>query len=375
MKNIRYAIIGAGMMGQEHIRNIALLDNTSISVICEPDDNMRNEARTLARQLGSENIVATTSAESCDLKSLADALVIVSPNHTHHRLLLDLLPLEIPILVEKPLCTTLKDTREIVSAMATRKQPVWVAMEYRYMPPTTRLIEQLQTNRIGRLQMLSIQEHRYPFLPKVGDWNRFSANTGGTMVEKCCHYFDLMCLITNAEPVRVYASGACDVNHLDERYDGNTPDIIDNAFAILDFANGMRCSMDLCMFAEGSEPQETITAVGNKGKLEVKLPGPDRFWPDAPTRHAQLAYMPRQAVPPTIEEIKVDEKLLAAGDHHGATFYQHQKFADVIRTGSAVEVGISEGAIAVAIGLAAEESISTGKAIPIDTSGLRIPTA
>ena len=49
--------------------------------------------------------------------------------------------------------------------------------------------------RVGTLQMLSIREHRFPFLPKVGDWNRFSRNTGGTMVEKCCHFFDLMRLI------------------------------------------------------------------------------------------------------------------------------------------------------------------------------------
>jgi len=300
MTKIRYAIIGAGMMGQEHIRNIALLDNTSVSVIC----------------------VVSTPAE-VNLAALADALVIVSPNHTHHSLLKELLPLEIPILAEKPLCTTIEDTKEIVSAMKNRKAPVWVAMEYRYMPPTSRLIAEIQSGRIGKLQMLSIQEHRYPFLPKIGDWNRFSENTGGTLV-------------------------------------------------IVDFDNGMRCSMDLCMFAEGSDPQEIITAVGNEGKLVVRLPGPDRFWPDTPPRHADMAYMPRKPVPVTTETIEVDEKLLAAGDHHGGTFYQHMKFANVIRTGAPVEVSVSDGAIAVAIGLAAEQSIKTGEAVKIDNTHFKI---
>jgi len=352
MQKTRYAIIGAGMMGQEHIRNIALLSNTEISVICEPDATMRAESRALAHELGSQDVTVAASAATCDLKALADALVIVSPNHTHHQLLLELLPLEIPILVEKPLCTSMADTKEVLAAMSNHKAPVWVAMEYRFMPPTTRLIKELQAAKVGKLQMLSIQEHRYPFLPKIGDWNRFSANTGGTMVEKCCHYFDLMCLICNADPIRVYASGGCDVNHLDEQYNGKTPDIIDNAFAIVDFDNGMRCSLDLCMFAEGSEPQETITAIGHDGKLEVRIPGPDRFWPVAPPRHAEL--------------------ILAAGDHHGATFYQHQKFLDVIRSEAAVEVGIQEGAIAVAMGLAAEESIRTGTAVPVNTSDLKL---
>ncbi len=91
---------------------------------------------------------------------------------------------------------------------------------------------------------ITIREHRFPFLPKVGDWNRFSANTGGTMVEKCCHFFDLMRLIVGSEAVRVYCSGAMDMNHLDERYDGQRPDIIDNSFTTVDFANGVHAMLD-----------------------------------------------------------------------------------------------------------------------------------
>ncbi len=90
------------------------------------------------------------------------------------------------------------------------------------------------------MKMVAIREHRFPFLVKVGDWNRFNRNTGGTLVEKCCHFFDLMRLVAGAEPVSVLASGAQDVNHLDERYNGEVPDILDNAYVIVDFANGVR---------------------------------------------------------------------------------------------------------------------------------------
>lgn len=58
------------------------------------------------------------------------------------------------------------------------------------------------------------------FFYKVNNWNRFNVNTGGTLVEKCCHFFDLMRLFAGANPVRVMASGAIDVNHKDEIYDG-----------------------------------------------------------------------------------------------------------------------------------------------------------
>ena len=70
-------------------------------------------------------------------------------------------------------------------------------------------------------------------------------------MEKCCHFFDLMRLVAGADPVRVMASGGQDVNHLDEVYDGRVPDIVDNAFVIVDFANGVRGALDLSMFAEG----------------------------------------------------------------------------------------------------------------------------
>jgi predicted dehydrogenase len=216
--------------------------------------------------------------------------------------------------------------------------------------------------------MLSIREHRYPFLKKVGDWNRFNANTGGTLVEKCCHFFDLMRLIIGADPIRLYASGGMSHNHADESYGGKTPDILDNAFVVLDFASGQRAMLELCMFAEGSRYQEAVTVVGVKGKLECLVPGPGRFWPtnlgDAPV--AQLIVSPRDALAsggPRSLDIPVDPALLAAGDHNGSTFYQHQKFAAVVRGEGAVEVTLQDGLKAVMIGLAAEASCKTGLAI------------
>src|SRR5262249_24334545 len=156
---------------------------------------------------------------------------------------------------------TLDDARWVAERAAQSDAPFWTAMEYRYMPPVAEYIGQLRDGRIGTLRMLSIREHRFPFLKKDGDWNRFARNTGGSMVEKCCHFFDMMRLIVGAGAVRVYCSGAMDVNHLDERYDGQRPDIIDNSYTTVDFANGVRAMLDLSMFAEGAENQEEITAV------------------------------------------------------------------------------------------------------------------
>ena len=102
------------------------------------------------------------------------------------------------MLVEKPLCTTVADCQR---RGATGRPPVrpsrvvWMGLEYRYMPPTQRLLAEVRGGTVGNVQMVAIREHRFPFLHKVGNWNRFSRNTGGTLVEKCCHYFDLMNLV------------------------------------------------------------------------------------------------------------------------------------------------------------------------------------
>jgi myo-inositol 2-dehydrogenase/D-chiro-inositol 1-dehydrogenase len=237
---------------------------------------------------------------------------------------------------------------------------VWVAMEYRYIPPVQRLIEAVHSGETGVPRMISIREHRFPFLKKVGDWNRFEAKTGGTLVEKCCHFFDLMRLIAKAEPIRVYASGNADVNFRDEDYDGLRPDILDNAFVVVDFDNGLRAMLDLCMFAEGSNWQEAIAVTGDIAKAEAFVPGPSRFAPDGKERHSEFVLSPRATKREEREIVDVDAAILAVGDHHGSTFFQHQKFLEMIRNGGMPEVSLEDGLKAVRIGLAAEKSAKTG---------------
>ena len=70
-------------------------------------------------------------------------LVIVSPNHTHVDVLRDALGSGLPILVEKPLCTTVEDCDRVIEQAAGRRAPVWVAMEYRYMPPIQTFLDEL----------------------------------------------------------------------------------------------------------------------------------------------------------------------------------------------------------------------------------------
>lgn len=364
MDTVRYGIIGSGMMGREHIRNLALIPGAVVTAVADPDP----EQRALSQRLAGGDCAAFADHRELGARDLCDAYVVASPNQTHFQVLSDILPWDQPVLVEKPLCATVADSRAVLALAAKRSAPVWVAMEYRYMPPLQRLRAELAAGTAGRLHMISIREHRYPFLSKVGDWNRFAANTGGTMVEKCCHFFDLMRLLAQAEPVRVYGSGGMDVNFLDELYDGRRPDIIDNAFVVVDFANGIRAMLDLCMFAEGSYWQEQISAVGDAARIDALIPGPARFSPDGRERAAELVFSPRDSKIERREEVHTDETILSAGDHHGSTYFQHRKFFDLVVNGGRPEVTLEDGLSAVIVGAAAEESIRTGQAIDLRTA-------
>lgn len=359
--SLGYGIIGCGMMGREHIRNIALLGDAHVAAIYEPDAAMMARALELAP-------TARPAASIADL--LADpkvgCVLIASPNFRHVENLEQVVSTRpLPVLVEKPLFTDPADAARL-GDLARRLPLVWVAMEYRYMPPVATFIRDA-AEATGGIRMLTIREHRFPFLSKVGDWNRFNRNTGGTFVEKCCHFFDLMRLILQSDPVRVMASAGQAVNHRNEHYDGETPDIWDHGYVLVDFASGARAMLELAMFAEGSRYQEEISAVGPSGKIECLVPGPGRFWPahlgDPPT--PQVILSPRNPPGPRTLDIPVDPALLAAGDHNGSTFYQHRKFVDAVRGRGRVEVTLDDGSWAVMMGLAAQRSAREHQAVSL----------
>jgi predicted dehydrogenase len=360
-EQVRYGLIGTGMMGVEHLNNLAITPGAVVTALADPVETSLASARN-ALGARADGVQAFDSAAALAASGLVDAVIVASPNYTHRSVLEPLFDAGLHILCEKPLATTIADSRWIVDRAAASDAVFWTAMEYRYMPPAAEFIADIHAGKIGRLQMLSIREHRFPFLVKVGDWNRFARNTGGTMVEKCCHFFDLMRLIVQADPVRVYCSGAMDVNHLDEAYDGKRPDIIDNSYTTVDFANGVRAMLDLSMFAEGAENQEEITAVGDKARLDVLIP------------EGAIVYSPRVGFrnPKQVERrvVPVDEAALNAGSHHGSTYYEHQKFIAAVRGEGTVEVTAHDGMMAVAIGVAAELSAREHRVVAMSELGV-----
>jgi myo-inositol 2-dehydrogenase / D-chiro-inositol 1-dehydrogenase len=358
---IRYGIIGCGSMGREHIENLyAMGPGVRVTALADPHGPSIDAALALAR----ERPQVFASHQELLASGLVDVAVIATPNFTHAAILRDALAADLHILVEKPLVTRIEDGLALLAQARGRRKMVWVAQEYRYMPPVAELVRLAHEGAVGRVEQVSIREHREPFYPKVGDWNRFNANTGGTLVEKCCHYFNLMELIVRERPLSVYASGGQRVNHLDESYGGRRPDILDSAYVVLEYPGGARAMLDLCMFAENSVDNEQLIVVGDEGKLESLLPS-------LTLRHGRREDWGRRQAwgqpSGTGKGVAVrrvwDTNIKYAGHHFGASYIEHQRFAAAIREGRGPEIDLAEGLRAVAVGLAAHRSIDDKRVV------------
>lgn len=395
-----------------------LLPSAQILAIADTNDRQIEYAQEI---LTNGKVDPSTVTVYKDYKNLMaddtiEAVIIATPNCHHIHVLREAIAAGKHILCEKPMCSTVADCIEVeglLNAKSSQRAPppvFWVGMEYRYYPSIARLVKEVDEGTVGKMHMLTIREHRFPFLTKVDNWNRFNANTGGTLVEKCCHFFDLMRHIAKAEPVSVFATGGQSVNHLDEVYDGKTSDILDNAYVIVTFDDGTRAMLDFCMFAEAGKYQEELTVIGDKGKVQAMAPthGDKSALTNAnepnfrigvrgePMPKGKTHLPPEGIYLPTVNEFFEDggltQEVIEAGYHGGAIYKEQSNFlssiaawkqlaadanhdveADAKDTNTAdsekggwkelAAVSATDGTLAVAIGAAAHLSIDEGRVV------------
>lgn len=215
---VRYAILGTGLMGVEHLRNLMALadDGAGVAVTALADPHPASLAAAVDAWTDHYAAVAAAAAAAPNGDALPaaalpalpatypsaaalyaagdpgpppfDVLVVATPNYTHAAVVtaaLAVLPPTTHLLVEKPLCTTVADCRALVADAAARRWQgvLWNALEYRYMPAIAEVVRRTWGGGVGRVVMAALREHRFPFLEKVGGWNRFNCWSGGTLVE------------------------------------------------------------------------------------------------------------------------------------------------------------------------------------------------
>ncbi|RDI96053.1 gfo/Idh/MocA family oxidoreductase [Meiothermus sp. QL-1] len=356
----RFNVIGAGVNGQEHIAVTQLEGRCTVHGVYDPNPSSVEGARRVKARFTDEPLVVYESLEAACFDPAVDALIISTPNHTHLEVLRVAVESGKHILLEKPMATNIPDAYQVWQMAQNYPKVLQIGLQYRYKPIYVEALHEVKVRRsIGEVKTLSIVEHREPFLDKVGQWNKFSCYSGGTLVEKCCHYFDLLNLFAGARPVSVYAVGSQAVNFKDFEYRGKKSDILDNAFVILEYPNGVRASFNLCMFVPMF--YEEIVVCGDEGRLRawegVNGQAYSRWahylevicLPDRTSRTTTPSY------PAFIEET----------GHSGATYYEHLRFIEALDGKPSGAASAEEGFWSVVVGVAAEESIRRGEKVSI----------
>ena len=98
-EEIRFGVIGTGMMGIEHIENLQLIEGNIVTAICDPNERSLETANELT---GGEADCFTNHQELLE-KGKVDALVVATPNMTHTEILIDVLEKKINVMIEKKL--------------------------------------------------------------------------------------------------------------------------------------------------------------------------------------------------------------------------------------------------------------------------------
>lgn len=362
----KLGIIGTGTIGQEHMRVARLLGRARVHGIFDTQQRSMDVALANFAQLES-SLAEPPKPPRCydSLETLCadaeiDALMICTPNYTHFDVLKTALDSGKAIFLEKPIATTLADAFAINTLASEYSSFIQLGLQYRYKAQYVEALHEVSVRKsLGALSMISMSEYRPPFLDKVGQWNKFNVTSGGTLVEKCCHYFDLINLLAAAKPLRVYASAGRSGVFDGLSQQGEVSDIDDNALVTIDYANGCRASFTLNMNCP--EFSEELSVVGARGRLITQ----ERFavhhaqelgaslrvelGENGASRETKLAY------PSAIEN----------SGHHGATYYEHCAFLDRLE-GREVEAATpQQGLWSMIVASAAQESSRSGKPVDI----------
>ena len=358
----RLNVIGTGLNGQEHMRITFLEGRATVHGVFDPHPSSIAAAQQIHAQLGSgSELVVYASLEAACSDPMVDGLIICTPNYTHIDVTREAVKAGKHILLEKPMASNLADACEILQLADGYPAVFQVGLQYRYKPIYAEaLFDALVRRSLGNIKTIHMMEHRVPFLDKVGQWNKFSDLSGGTLVEKCCHYFDLINQFAQSVPVSVSAAGGSAVNFLDFEYEGRRSDIVDNAMVIVTYQNGILASFNLCMFAPLFH--EEVVLCGAEGRLTASerwdfLPQP------RPRMHLEI--LRGDGGPSRISQPCYPVFLEESG-HNGSTYFEHRDFINQMQGLETSAASARDGFWSIVVAVAAEEAVRSGELVRID---------
>lgn len=205
----RYAVVGVGHRAAMYVEALAskYADEGVVVAWCDPSPTrMSYYDRVLGRA------PARYAPERfADLlrEQRPDAVIVTSPDATHHHYAVAALRAGCDVVVEKPLTTTAEGARAIADAVRESAGELVVTFNYRYSPRNGELRRLIAEGAIGEVTSVHFEwvldtVHGADYFRR---WHRVKTNSGGLLVHKAGHHFDLVNWWLGDVPETVFALG------------------------------------------------------------------------------------------------------------------------------------------------------------------------
>ncbi len=212
----RYGLIGAGHRAQMYADAIGGAHRDVATLVAIADSNPGRAAYHRDRMVTEYGYAPDAIAlyGPADLEAMiADQrlgrVVITSPDYTHAEMIVRALRAGVDVVVEKPLTINAASAQAIVAAVEETGHQVVVTFNYRYSPRNSALKELISSGVIGTPLSMTFEwvldtAHGADYFRR---WHRDKANSGGLLIHKASHHFDLINWWLADVPRRVFASG------------------------------------------------------------------------------------------------------------------------------------------------------------------------
>jgi predicted dehydrogenase len=187
-------------MGSSHARSYFAVDGFALVGLVDRDTE---RAQKLAAETG--NPAVFTDVDEAMQQTQPDVVCICTYPDTHHALVMKALSAGKHVFVEKPLARTVAEAEEIVRAAHAAKRKVVVGYILRHHPAWTRFIAEART--LGKPLVMRMNLNQQS---SGAEWevHKRLMRSMSPIVDCGVHYVDIMCQMTQAEPLRVTAIGA-----------------------------------------------------------------------------------------------------------------------------------------------------------------------
>ena len=213
MSKKRFVQVGLGHRSWMYSRALVeeFADSNDLVALCD-----RNPGRLQARAAWAKahGVAVKTYAETDFERMIAeckpDAVIVTTQDSYHDLFICRAMELGCDAITEKPMTTDAEKCQQIIDTQRKTGKSLKVTFNYRYSPPRTQVKDLLMSGIIG--EVLSLDFHWLLDTRHGADyfrrWHRNKGNSGGLMVHKATHHFDMINWWLSAVPVSVFASGS-----------------------------------------------------------------------------------------------------------------------------------------------------------------------